>query len=167
MTEQALRKKRPAVAKPGKPWKPKAERATPPRMLAFAIEYAKTGNGAASARAAGYTAAYAEARAHDLLRDPRVQAELASLRDVATQSAEVDLAQVIRDLKAIAHGDLARFRAGGVGVKLADKIRALELLGKSKALFVEKVEHSGEVKTQAPVINLTLTAPAAKADGSG
>lgn len=40
-------------------------------------------------------------------------------------------------------------------VRLADKKGPLELIGKHLAMWVEKHEHSGAIKTTAPVINIT------------
>ncbi len=40
-------------------------------------------------------------------------------------------------------------------VKLADKKGPLELIGKHLAMWTEKHEHSGTIKTTAPVINIT------------
>ena len=47
----------------------------------------------------------------------------------------------------------------GVRIKLADKLRASELLGKRHGIFADKVEHSGKVETGAPIVNLSLTVP--------
>ena len=48
----------------------------------------------------------------------------------------------------------------GLKVKSHDQMKALELVGKHLGMFKDKIEHSGEVKNTAPVLNLTLTAPA-------
>lgn len=148
--------------------KSQAERKITPKLLAFVHAYAKTGNGLQSAIAAGYAPKTAKVRAHKLLLDHRVQAELARIQAAAADSAEVEVAAVLRELKKIAFGELKQFTHGKIGVKLADKIRALELLGKTRAMFTEKVEHSGNIENATPVINLTLTQPAGpKADGGG
>lgn len=43
-------------------------------------------------------------------------------------------------LAGIKHG------ANGIEIKLHDKVKALELIGKHLAMFTDKVEHSGEIK---------------------
>lgn len=55
----------------------------------------------------------------------------------------------------------------GVRIKLADKLGALDRLGKTLGMFVDKVEHSGEIKNAAPVVNLTLTTTAATKEKGG
>ena len=47
----------------------------------------------------------------------------------------------------------------GLEIKVHDQMRALELVGKHIGMFKDKVEHSGEVKTTGPVLNLSLAAP--------
>lgn len=53
----------------------------------------------------------------------------------------------------------------GVRIKLADKLGALDRLARTLGMFVDKVEHSGEIKNAAPVVNLTLTANGTKGKG--
>lgn len=50
----------------------------------------------------------------------------------------------------------------GLEIKSHDQVKALELVGKHLGMFKDKVEHSGEIKNTAPVLNLMLTGPEAK-----
>lgn len=116
-----------------------------------------------------------------------VQDYIAELRAKSAQKAEVSASEVIKELKLIAFADLADFvewgpngirlkdsatldavrrraivevketASGGLSIKLADKVAALDRLGKHLGMFIEKHEHSGKVETSAPVINLTVT----------
>ena len=115
-----------------------------------------------------------------------VQDYIAALRAKSAQKAEVSASEVIKELKLIAFADLADFvewgpngirlkdsatldavrrraivevkeTATGISIKLADKVAALDRLGKHLGMFIEKHEHSGKVETSAPVINLTVT----------
>ena len=53
----------------------------------------------------------------------------------------------------------AKVGRDGLEIKIHDRVRALEMLGKHFGLFKEKVEHSGKVEGNAPVLNLSLSAP--------
>lgn len=165
-----------------------------PRQAAFAAAYAKHGVAERAAVEAGYSKRTARAQAARLLANVGIKAEVARLQAKATAVAEVDVARVVKELSIIGFGDLAEFvewgpsgvklkeSAGldierrravvevsqgqhGIKIKLADKNSALEKLARYLGMFVDKVEHSGEVKTTAPVVNLTLTT--AKVRGHG
>lgn len=157
-----------------------------PRQLAFAHAYAKHGVAERAAIEAGYSERTTGAQASRLLRNDVVLQEIERLKSQATEKALVEVHQVVEELKLIGFADLAEFvtwgaqgvvlkesgkldaakrraivevsqGAHGVKIKLADKNSALEKLSRYLGMFVDKVEHSGEVKTTAPVVNLTLT----------
>jgi phage terminase small subunit len=44
----------------------------------------------------------------------------------------------------------------GIEVKLHDKMKALELVGRHLGMWKDKVEHSGKVESTTPIINLTV-----------
>ena len=98
------------------------------RALRFARFWAETGNGAESARLAGYHGDVNTRSAHAcrLLRDGRVQAEIA--RHMEALGLVKDPAEVVAGVAKIATKAQARD---------ADRLRAYELLGKFHALWTE------------------------------
>ena len=165
-----------------------------PRQAAFAAAYAKHGVAERAAVEAGYSEKTARAQVARLLANVGIRSMIDDLQSKATAVAEVDVARVVKELSIIGFSDLAEFvtwgengvvlrdsetldpvrrRAvvevsqgqHGVKIKLADKNSALEKLARYLSMFVDKVEHSGEVKTTAPVVNLTLTTSKVKGNG--
>lgn len=104
-----------------------------PRRRKFAAEYVRNGfNGTKAVFAAGYNMGYnaASVEAHRLLRNPNVQAIVKKALEKAQMSAE----DVLDELSEVARAE--------VRIDAAQKIKALELIGKHHKLFTEKVEHS-------------------------
>lgn len=161
-----------------------------PKQRAFVNAYARLRVGKAAAIEAGYSAKTATEKAHELLRQPEIAAEVEKLQVKAAAKAEVDVARVVEELSLIGFADLTEFvewgpngvalkpstsldaarrraivevsqGARGIKIKLADKNGALEKLGRYLGMFVDKIEHSGKVETTAPVVNLTLTSKGA------
>ena len=68
-------------------------------------------------------------------------------------------AQDTRKLSDAARTAYAGAKVGrdGLEIKIHDRVRALEMLGKHFGLFKEKVEHSGSVENTGPVLNLVLS----------
>ena len=164
-----------------------------PRQQAFAAAYAQHGVAERAALDAGYAAGTARKNAQRLLARPGVRAEVDRLLAQATATAEVDVSRVVEELSLIGFADLADFVEWGpngvklkpssaldaekrrsivevsegrfgVKIRLADKLGALDRLGRHLGMFIDKVEHSGKVETTAPVVNLTLTG---KGDSGG
>lgn len=162
----------------------------------FARAYVRLGVAEQAALEAGYAPDTARKQASRILEMPQVKAEVERLQALATERAVVSAAEVLQELALVGFADLSEFvewgpdgvrikdseaidpvrrRAivevseskFGVKIKLADKIAALDRLGKHLGLFVDKVEHSGKVETIAPVVNLTLTTGAKKGKGDG
>ena len=77
-----------------------------PRQSKFAREYVRTLNGTASAKAAGYSAASAHERSHDLLRNPKVQDEI---RRFIFEQAPLLQARVLDETANIALANAADF----------------------------------------------------------
>lgn len=156
------------------------------RRIAFAQAYARCGVAEQAALEAGYAKATARKNAQRMLARDDVQEILTELRAVTAEKAGIDIQRVTDEFAIIAFADLAEFvewgKAGvvlkesasldaarrrgivevsqgahGIKIKLADKTAALDRLGKHLGMFVDKVEHSGEVVSGAPVINLTVT----------
>lgn len=157
------------------------------RQKAFAEAYVRCGVGAQAAREAGYSPKRADQQANKLLQHEKVMAYIKGLQAKASDDAGVSIKQVIDEYALIAFADLSEFvewgprgvrlkesntldaarrraivevresATGGLSIKLADKKGALDSLGKHLGMFVDQVKHSGEVKTTAPIVNLTLT----------
>ena len=97
---------------------------------AFAREYCVDMNGAAAARRAGYNPANAKQTAYVLLRDPEIRARVDELLGIRET---VSVPEVVRELKKVAFGPGSD--ESGAKVKLASKLKALELLGKHLGAF--------------------------------
>ncbi len=99
----------------------------------FIREYLIDHNGAAAARRAGYNPLNAASTASRLLAAPEIRA--AYDRAVAQQAERLGIRsdEVVGELKSIAFAQGSD--ASGADVKLASKLRALELLGKHLGLF--------------------------------
>ncbi len=101
-----------------------------PKRQRFVEEYVVDGNATAAARRAGYSARTAKQQGSRLLTYVDVQAEIATLERAQQQADVVDRAYVIAGLRELAESAESE----------SARVRALELLGKTMRLFVEKVE---------------------------
>lgn len=109
------------------------------RQLKFVAAFA--GNATQAARDAGYTGSD-DVLAHtgaDLLRNPQVAKALAKRSEKAT-SKLVGSREARQQFWASIADD--------TGADLAQRLRASELLGKSCADFIERVEHSGKLSLE-------------------
>lgn len=147
------------------------------KRIAFAREYVKDSNGQQAAIRAGFSPGGARHRAFEMLRDPRVVAEIHKRTERLSAKADVTAERVLRELARLALSDVTAIvqvvpegvgrgvvrvlptdtltadqRAAiqeiseaesGVRVRMHDKARALELLGKHLGLFPTRVEMSG------------------------
>lgn len=128
---------------------PEPSRTLNARQLAFAHHYAAIPNASRAAREAGYSPATAAQQGYALLRNPHVQAEVQRLRDEALADLGIDRLYILGQLKNIADGEVKYETRDGEEIpaptKDSDRIRALELLGKYQGLWVDRVQHEGEV----------------------
>lgn len=144
--------------------KTKASRGLTPKQQRFVEEYLVDLNGTQAATRAGYSQKTAGHIAIELLRNPTIAAALKERRDCLSKETGITQKRVLDELAAIAfakgtdfvtisHGivhvldtedipgdklpAIAAIKDGqcGIEVKLHDKVRALELLGKHLALF--------------------------------
>ena len=103
----------------------------------FCTEYIVDLNGAQAAIRAGAgkgDASVAARYAYKWLRDPLAQARITHLRQAQDQRIEIRADDVLAELRKIAFDGANETR---------DRIKALELLGKHKRLFVDRLEHAG------------------------
>lgn len=142
-----------------------------PRQRKFCEGYAASGNAQRAALAAGYSEKTARAQAKRLLGNAGIRAYLGAMQRQATEKAQVEVDHVMQELALIAFADLTEFvewnedgvrlKASdtldelrrrsiievketryGVSIKLADKVSALDRLGKALGMFVDVVEHT-------------------------
>ena len=97
------------------------------KQAQFIEEYRKDFNGAAAARRMGYTPGSAKTMAYRFLHDPQVRQELTQV--VCLEKGD----RVIQELQQLAFCEGSD--ESGAKVKLASKLKALELLGKHFGLF--------------------------------
>jgi len=108
------------------------------KRQAFTREYPIDNNGEKAAIRAGYSKKTAASQASRLLKIVNVQKAIAERRAEIAERADVELTYIIRGLVDIYNRAI---KAG----RLADANRALELLGKHKGAFSDRLELSGTV----------------------
>jgi len=136
----------------------------------FCQEYVVDLNGTQAAIRAGYCKTGARQTACVLLTNPNIQKKVEFLQAEIASSLEITAERVLRELARLAFADLSEIvkigkdgrvkvtpteqmtedqrraiqsvsqTADGIKVKFADKLRALELVGKHIGLFVERIE---------------------------
>ena len=110
----------------------------------FVEHYLQTNNATESAKAAGYSGTYGYLRKQGsmMLKRPQVRKAI----EEAIEARIIDGDEVLRGIKEIATNPAER---------TADRLRALELLGKNLQLFTEKQkhEHSGGVVIEVEYVN--------------
>lgn len=158
-----------------------------PKQMRFVDEWLIDFNGKQAAIRAGYSAKTAEVTAAKLLRNAKVQAEIARRQKDLQKRTEVSQDRVVKELARIAFANIADYlhvetqtrtkddgtevtyqivmlsetedlsvdqraalanvkqRVNGVEIKLHDKIKALELLGRHIGMFTDKLEVKGAI----------------------
>ncbi len=99
----------------------------------FIEEYLIDFNGAAAARRAGYQETSAGVTACRLLKDPQIKRVLQEKMAARAEKMQLRQDTVLQELKNVAFADGSD--ASGAVVKMASKLKALELLGKHLGLF--------------------------------
>lgn len=138
----------------------------------FIHEFLVDGNGTQAAIRAGYSAACANRMAYKLMQREAVKLRLAAVSKKALEKIDVKVDDILRELVRIADFDwiracdskgkllpphlmpedirraIASIEVGSRGklkVKFHSKISALELLGKYRKLFTDRVEFEGKL----------------------
>ena len=127
-----------------------------PKQQAFVAEYLVDLNGSAAARRAGYSAKNADKIASELLGKTRVREAIAAAMEERSKRVEIDADYVLKNLLEIVERCMQRAPVFHKGEQVVDEegnsvwcfdgknaIRALELLGKHKGMWVEKQELTG------------------------
>ena len=136
------------------PKKKTVKEKAPDKMLQFAEEYIIDWNGTRAYKEIygkemkDETAASAASR---LLRNVKVCSEIERLLSSVKNRRNERKQRVIEELEAIAYDplavDISYDKEGEIlEVSRRDKIKCLELLGKTEALFTDKVEHTGHIE---------------------
>src|ERR1700733_4587690 len=117
-----------------------------PKQTRFISEFLIDTNGTKAAERAGYSVKSAAAQAHRLMRNAKIREEISARQQVLLAKNEITAAAVLKELAKVAFFDdrvsdvsslsnqVDSNHKHGVGLfnemKMADKLRALELLGK-------------------------------------
>ena len=103
------------------------------RQERFVREYLVDLCAAKAARRAGYSHKNARSIGCRLLKKEEIQREVARAMELETKDAALRREQVIEELKSVAFASASD--ASGAELKVAQKLKALELLGKHLGLF--------------------------------
>ena len=103
------------------------------RQERFVREYLVDLCGAAAARPAGYSPRGAGNAAYRLLQIPEIRGKVAMAMEMEKEGTLLRREQVIEELKTVAFAPASD--ASGAQLKVAQKLKALELLGKHMGLF--------------------------------
>lgn len=125
------------------------------KQEAFCSQYCIDFNGSAAAIRAGYSETSSRQIASELLTKPNIRSRIDSILKAREDAQREEIrARVLEELGKIAMDDMTgsdtiRDKEGNpIGVSRKDRLKALELLGKYSALFVDKIE----VKNDGPVL---------------
>jgi phage terminase small subunit len=102
-------------------------------MWLFIKEYMKDMNGTQAAIRAGYSEKGAKVQACNLLKRPDVQEELRKLFDKLNAEMSIDENYIIRELN-------SNHMRGKELDKISESNKALELMGKSLAMFTDRLK---------------------------
>lgn len=122
-----------------------------PKQQRFVDAY--TGNGTAAARAAGYkgTDATLAQVASENLKKPEVLEAIQARNQVPAQVREA-VATAGRILSRAERQEFWTSVMMDTGAELKDRLKASELLGKSEADFVERLQHEGKLTLEQLVL---------------
>lgn len=122
--------------------KQQSHRALNRRQELFCLKYVELNGNGTQAYVAVYGTDEESSRrlGSKLLTRVDVKARINELTEVNDKNEIVTIAEIARELRSIG------FAKGGTlgGPKYSDKAKALELLGKYKGMYTEKVEHGGK-----------------------
>lgn len=123
-----------------------------PKQQAFVDAY--TGNGVEAARAAGYRGdeATLATSASRLLRHAEVAAAIERRNAVVERTRQETQATAGRILSRAERQAFWSATVLDVGAELKDRLKASELLGKSEADFVERLQHEGKLTLEQLVL---------------
>ena len=108
----------------------------------FVQHYLITSNATESAKLAGYSAKTAHVQGSRLLCNADVSAAILAAQDKRSERLGIDADSVLRRIGAV----IALCEASGDEFNPAAALKGLELLGKHKAMWTDRQEHTGAVQ---------------------
>lgn len=124
-----------------------------PKRERFVAEYLVDLNATAAAKRAGYSEKTAYSAGQRLLKVPEVKAAIREGQEKIAGRLEVTREQVVEELAGIAFHEASD--APEAELKVGNKLRALELLGKHLGMFTEKSENSVRVEGRLEIAPLS------------
>ena len=112
-----------------------------PKQRAFVREYLVDLNATQAAIRAGYTATNADVTGPRLLGNVGVKALIAKGTEERERRSRVSIEMIDRRLASLAGINVEEDVEAAEATR--DQLKALELLGKARAMFTDKLEHSG------------------------
>ena len=116
------------------------------RQELFIQEYIKTGNATNSAIKAGYSKKTARSIGQRLLTNVDIKKKI----NVLSQKIACNSIMTAKERQ-----EYLTKLINAADVKVSDKLKALDILNKMTAEYIQKVEVNGELKTEDPFKNLT------------
>ena len=113
----------------------------------FVREYLVDLNATRAATRAGYSPKTADRQGHRLLKNAEVATRVADLTEAMSEKLEITAERVLQELGTIA------FEGGHA---TANKLRALELLGKHLAMFTDRRSKEYGVEPSLPAIEIRM-----------
>lgn len=117
------------------------------RQEAFCIAYAAHFDGVRAAREAGYSEKSISSQASQLISHPKIKERVNQILDQFAESQEVLKHRVLNELKGIA------FDVVSEDLKMTDKLKAIELLGKHLGLFKDVTVNNNTINVGASLKN--------------
>jgi hypothetical protein len=133
------------------------ERGFRPKQKAFCEAYAANGGDTEKAALeAGYSASFARKQAYLILKLDHCKEYIASLNKITEARNVATIIEIQTFWTNIVRG---KIEDGDYPAKLSDRIRASELLAKSKGMFLEKVQLTDAEGKSVPTITLNFVKP--------
>ncbi len=124
-----------------------------PKQERFAAEYLVDLNATAAAKRAGYSEKTAYSTGQRLLKNVEIQEAIQTRQGELARKLEVSQERVVGELAAIAFHEASD--APEAEMKVSNKLKALELLGKHLGMFTDKAEASVKVEGSVEVVPLS------------
>jgi len=124
-----------------------------PKQERFVAEYLVDHNAAAAARRAGYSKKTANQIGNENLSKPDIDAAIKAREREIAKKLEVSQERVVGELAAIAFHEASD--TPEAELKVSNKLKALELLGKHLGLFSDKAEANVRLEGSVEVVPLS------------
>jgi hypothetical protein len=108
-----------------------------PKMMRFIVEYLKDSNGVQAAIRAGYSESGAGTQANRLLKNDKIQQEIAKRASKTLDRVELSIEKVLRNIEEVRDLAIAKGRLG-------EALKASELQGKYLKMFTDKIDLGGQ-----------------------